>query len=168
MTYLVEQKTSITPAILRRLFDGCESALDEGTYPFPSGLTSSEKFYIMSQDFEHYAREHCAYTIKKSGYIVAAICGKNNGTVFQHQLFLAGQDKTGSRAYLYDAAFALSIAEFHRDRGDTATKKSLMAERSMVGYHKTIWQDADCTELTDNGDSFDLKGNALSNWTSTL
>ena len=108
------------------------------------------------------------YLISYNSYVVAAICGTREGTTFQHVLMLAGRDPNGSRAYLYDPDFALSIANYHRSQGDTKTTKSLMAGASMVGYHEQIWPNAGCTSLTHEDDSTDLEGNQLSNWTSIL
>ena len=66
MTYNVTEVNVVSPSILRRLFDQCEDKLDTGTFPFPEGLDSDEKYVIFQNDFEAYAQNNTVYLISLS------------------------------------------------------------------------------------------------------
>jgi len=168
MAYTVQAVTTVDLEVLRRLFDECESNLDEGTYPFASGLTSGEKFSVLAQDFQHYAEEHLVVEVRKDGYEVAAITGKAEGDNCKLILMLAGRDLEASRAYLYDPDFAQALAGFFRNSGFASTTKKLTKDKPMSTYNNTIWPTAGCASLTGEEDSVDAVGNTYESWRSVL
>jgi|TARA_R110001592_G_scaffold107205_2_gene300298 hypothetical protein len=112
MSYTIQRVTSIDLAVLRRIFDDCETKTEEN-YTALQGKTSDEKFSIVSKAAQAWATQGMCLSCSKDGTVVFMSWGQITGTNWKIINFLAGKDSAGSRAYLYDTDWLVAMRDFH-------------------------------------------------------
>lgn len=112
MSYTIQRVTSIDLAVLRRIFDDCETKTEEN-YTALQGKTSDEKFSIVSKAAQAWATQGMCLSCSKDSTVVFMSWGQITGTNWKIINFLAGKDSAGSRAYLYDTDWLLAMQSFH-------------------------------------------------------
>ncbi len=148
MAYTVERKTTVDATILRRLFDASEAKINEGTITIEGATTSDEKFAKLKDWAEIWAANGMLLECKKDSYVVFMSWGSVENKVWKVVNFLAGQDNSGSRSYLYDPEWIVAMRDFHLSMSDVYTSQEHIHVRgqSAVNHYNTMMSVADSDE----------------------
>jgi hypothetical protein len=112
MSYTVKRIATIDPVTFRRIFNDCESRLEEN-FAVLQGKSSDEKYNYLLEAAQAWAKIGMCLECSKDGLPVFISYGELDGTNWKIMNFLAGRDASGSRSYLYDSGWLVAMRDFH-------------------------------------------------------